>query len=116
VANFTLKKNFTGVDVTSTYGATADEKDAKRRRTDITVGSSLADGRGNVVMHVGTTRTSPLQLAQRDIDSSRPNDGGWGDGGGWGGGIDVDIVEETGGCNSFNSAKTSGSSSVGDCG
>jgi hypothetical protein len=27
-----------------------------------------------------------LQLAQRDIDSSRPQDDGWGGGGGWGGG------------------------------
>lgn len=66
VANFTLKKNFTGVDVTSTYGATADEKDAKRRRTDITVGSSLADGRGNVVLSLGKTKTDPLTQGERE--------------------------------------------------
>ncbi|MEW6763928.1 MAG: TonB-dependent receptor [Pseudomonadota bacterium] len=65
VANFTLKRNFTGVDVTSTYGATTGERDAKRRRTDITVGSSLADGRGNVVLSIGKTKTDPLTQGER---------------------------------------------------
>jgi len=42
---------------------------------------ALADAR-----RCGQLAAEALQLAQRDIDSSRPNDGGWGDGGGWGGG------------------------------
>ncbi|OON64157.1 hypothetical protein B0920_12735 [Massilia sp. KIM] len=67
VANFNLRRNFTGIDVTSTYGATADERDAKRRRTDITIGSSLADGKGNVVLSIGKTKTDPLTQGERDF-------------------------------------------------
>lgn len=67
VANFTLKRNFTGVEVNSTYGATTDERDTKRRRTDITVGSALADGRGNVVLSIGKTKSDPLTQAERDF-------------------------------------------------
>lgn len=66
VANFTLKRNFTGLDITSTYGATSEHRDAKRRRTDITMGSSLADGRGNVVLSIGKTTTDPLTQGERD--------------------------------------------------
>jgi len=67
VANFNLRRNFTGVDVTSTYGASADERDTKRRRTDLTVGSSLADGRGNVVLSLGKTKSDPLTQGERDF-------------------------------------------------
>jgi outer membrane receptor protein involved in Fe transport len=66
VANFTLKKNFTGVDITSTYGATADEKDTKRRRTDLTMGANLDGGRGNVVLSIGKTSTDPLTQGARE--------------------------------------------------
>ena len=66
VANFTLKRNFTGVDITSTYGATADEHDTKRRRTDLTMGANLADGKGNVVLSIGKTKTDPLTQGERD--------------------------------------------------
>jgi outer membrane receptor protein involved in Fe transport len=66
VANFTLKKNFTGVDISSTYGATADEKDTKRRRVDLTMGANLDDGRGNVVLSIGKTKTDPLTQGERE--------------------------------------------------
>ena len=66
VANFNLRRNFTGVEFNTTYGATADERDTKRRRTDITFGSALADGRGNVVLSLGKTKSDPLTQGQRD--------------------------------------------------
>jgi len=66
VANFTLKRNFTGVDITSTYGATADERDTKRRRTDLTMGANLEGGKGNVVLSIGKTKTDPLTQGERD--------------------------------------------------
>lgn len=67
VANFNLRRNFTGVEVSSTYGASADEHDTKRRRTDITIGSNLADGRGNVVLSVGKTKSDPLTQGEREF-------------------------------------------------
>jgi outer membrane receptor protein involved in Fe transport len=67
VANFNLRRNFTGVDLTTTYGATTDEHDTKRRRTDLTLGSSLADGRGNVVLSIGKTKSDPLTQGERDF-------------------------------------------------
>lgn len=64
VVNFVLKKNFQGVEVSSTYGS-SEKNDAKRRRTDITIGSSLADGRGNVALSIGTTSTDPVRQGKR---------------------------------------------------
>ncbi|HEY5800182.1 MAG TPA: TonB-dependent receptor [Burkholderiaceae bacterium] len=64
VANFNLKRNFTGFDLTTSYG-TSGEKDAKRHRTDVTVGASLADGRGNVVLSLGKTKADPLKQGAR---------------------------------------------------
>ena len=66
VANFNLKRNFTGVDLTTSYGASAEHRDAKRRRTDLTLGSSLADGRGNVVLSIGKTTSDPLTQGERE--------------------------------------------------
>lgn len=66
VANFNLRRNFTGVDVTTSYGMTADQHDAKRRRTDVTMGANLDDGRGNVVLSIGKTKSDPLTQGERD--------------------------------------------------
>jgi len=64
VANFVLRKNFTGVEATTSYGV-SENGDAKRSRSDLTVGASLADGRGNVALSVGQTRTNPLTQGER---------------------------------------------------
>ena len=64
VVNFVLKRNFQGVDLSTSYGVSG-EGDAKRRRTDLTVGSSLADGRGNVALSMGTVKTDPLLQGAR---------------------------------------------------
>jgi outer membrane receptor protein involved in Fe transport len=66
VANFNLNRKFTGVDLTTSYGATTDQHDAKRRRTDLTMGANLADNRGNVVVSIGTTKVDPLTQGERD--------------------------------------------------
>ena len=72
VVNFVLKKNFTGVEAQTTYGV-SEQGDAKRYRTDLTVGSNLADGRGNVALSFGTTRTNPLTQGERSIGLSSIN-------------------------------------------
>jgi outer membrane receptor protein involved in Fe transport len=66
VVNFVLKKNFSGVEAQTTYGI-SEKNDAKRYRTDLTVGANLADGRGNVALSFGTTRTNPLTQGERDF-------------------------------------------------
>ncbi|WP_379751093.1 TonB-dependent receptor domain-containing protein [Massilia suwonensis] len=66
VANFNLRRNFTGVDVTTSYGMTGDQHDAKRRRTDVTMGANLDGGRGNVVLSIGKTKSDPLTQGERD--------------------------------------------------
>lgn len=65
VVNFNLKRNFTGVDLSTLYGATADERDARRRRTDLTMGTRLADNRGNVVLSIGKTTADSLTQGAR---------------------------------------------------
>jgi iron complex outermembrane receptor protein len=65
VVNFNLKRHFTGIDLTTSYGATAAERDARRRRTDLTIGANLADNRGNVVLSVGKTTANPLTQGAR---------------------------------------------------
>ena len=67
VVNFNLKKNFTGIDVTTSYGATADQHDGKRKRTDLTMGANLDDGRGNVVLSIGKTTSDPVTQGARDF-------------------------------------------------
>jgi len=64
VVNFVLKRNFSGVEAQTTYGI-SEQGDAKRYRTDLTVGANLADGRGNVALSFGTTRTNPLTQGER---------------------------------------------------
>ncbi len=65
VVNFILKKNFEGVEAQATYGKSG-HSDAQKYRTDFTLGANLADGRGNVVVSLGRTRTTPLTQGQRE--------------------------------------------------
>lgn len=66
VVNFILKRNFTGVEASTSYGVSS-SNDSKRTRTDITLGANLADGRGNVALSFGTTRTDPLTQGERSF-------------------------------------------------
>jgi iron complex outermembrane receptor protein len=65
VINFNLKKNFSGFDATTSYGGTTEDHDGKRKRTDITMGANLDDGRGNVVLSVGKTNSDPVRQGAR---------------------------------------------------
>jgi iron complex outermembrane recepter protein len=81
VVNFVTKRSFTGVEATTLYAVSGND-DAKRRKTDLTMGANLADGRGNVALHIGTTRTEAIRLADRSysqtvISSASGNPGGF---------------------------------------
>lgn len=81
VVNFVTKRNFSGVEASSLYSET-EKGDGGRYKNDITIGANLADGRGNVVLHVGTTRTNAVRLGDRDfavtsISSRTGNPGGF---------------------------------------
>jgi outer membrane receptor protein involved in Fe transport len=65
VVNFNLKKNFTGIDVTTSYGGTTEDHDGKKKRTDLTMGANLDDGRGNVVLSIGKTSADPVTQGAR---------------------------------------------------
>ena len=64
VVNFVTKRSFSGIEATSTYSMSG-VGDALRRKNDVTMGANLADDRGNVVLHIGTTHTDPIRLADR---------------------------------------------------
>lgn len=66
VVNFILKRDFQGVDLRTSYGM-SEKGDAKKRRADITMGTSLADGRGSAVVSLGATNTDPLRQSERPI-------------------------------------------------
>jgi iron complex outermembrane recepter protein len=80
VVNFVLRKNFSGLEAATTYGISGNN-DAKKFRSDFTVGANLPDGRGNVVLSVGSTRTQALTQGQREygffqLDSTTGGAGG----------------------------------------
>lgn len=81
VVNFITRRNFTGIEATTLYSV-SESGDAKRRKSDLTIGANLAEGRGNVALHIGTTKTDPLTLNDRDyartvISSTTGNPGGF---------------------------------------
>lgn len=66
VVNFILKRDFEGIDVSGSYG-TSSKQDARRYRGDVTMGTNVADGRGNVAVSIGYTETDPLLQGRRDF-------------------------------------------------
>jgi iron complex outermembrane recepter protein len=66
VVNFVMKKNFSGVEASTLYSVSG-KSDARRYKSDLTIGTNLAEGRGNVAVHVGTTRTQAIRLGDRDF-------------------------------------------------
>jgi iron complex outermembrane receptor protein len=66
VVNFILKKNFEGLDLSASSGMSG-QHDARRYRADATLGTNIADGRGNVVLSIGYTETDPLLQGARDF-------------------------------------------------
>jgi iron complex outermembrane receptor protein len=66
VVNFVLRRDFKGFQLDTSYGKSG-EGDARRSRTDITMGAGFDDGRGNVALHVGFTDVAPLRQVERPI-------------------------------------------------
>jgi iron complex outermembrane receptor protein len=66
VVNFITKRDFSGVEGTSNYRI-SQRGDAARYRGDILIGANLADGKGNVVLGLGYTKSDPLLHTQRSV-------------------------------------------------
>lgn len=64
VVNFVTRRDFAGVDLTSSFGL-AEEGDGQVFRTDLTLGANFADGRGNVVLSMGYSDTNPVLQGDR---------------------------------------------------
>jgi len=66
VTNFTTRRDFSGVEVNAQYGLT-ERGDGQSRRVDLTTGANLDDGRGNAVLGLSYTKTSPVLQGGRPI-------------------------------------------------
>jgi iron complex outermembrane recepter protein len=66
VANFLLRRNFEGVEFTTSHGQST-KGDAERQRTELTIGANTHDGRGNTVLSVGYSKVEPLLMGARDF-------------------------------------------------
>ena len=66
VLNFITKRNFTGVQLDTSYGVT-ERGDGQSFKTDLTIGASIDGGRGNVALSIGYTDTKPVLQGNRDI-------------------------------------------------
>lgn len=66
VVNFITRKNFTGVELQSTYRI-SERGDAQQYKADLTLGADLEDGRGNVVISLGYLNRDALPLRARSI-------------------------------------------------
>ncbi|MCL9999596.1 MAG: TonB-dependent receptor [Erythrobacter sp.] len=74
VVNFIYKTDFEGIDANAQYNITERGDDA-RYQANVTVGTNVADGRGNIMVHLGYSKEEGLLSRQRpntrvdDIDS-----------------------------------------------
>lgn len=64
--NFIMKRDFEGVDLRGYY-STTDENDGDVRNLSLTVGSNVADGRGNVVLNMNWTDRESVLLGARPL-------------------------------------------------
>lgn len=68
VANFITRRNFSGIEASTTYRI-SERGDAARYTADITVGGNFADDRGNVVISGSYTQVDPLLHTARAISA-----------------------------------------------
>lgn len=66
VVNFITKRDFSGVELSANSGITQ-KGDGSNFRADLTVGSNLDDGRGNVVLSIGYQNVNPVYQGDRDF-------------------------------------------------
>ena len=69
VVNFITRKNFTGVEVNSSYGTT-EEGDGDTKRVEVTLGGDIADGKGNVVLSIGYQKADEVFQGDRDFSKT----------------------------------------------
>lgn len=68
VVNFVTKRDFSGVDSTTSFGLSS-RGDGQIFRTDLTIGANFDDGRGNVVVSMGYSDTQPVLQGDRGFAS-----------------------------------------------
>jgi iron complex outermembrane recepter protein len=66
VLNFITKRNFSGLQLDSSYGITQ-RGDGQSFKTDLTIGANFDDSRGNATLSIGYTNTKPVLQGDRDI-------------------------------------------------
>lgn len=66
VTNFVTKRDFEGIQIAATTGATGDG-DGKTNRIDITIGGNFEGGRGNAVLNLGYQTVDPVLQGDRDF-------------------------------------------------
>ena len=65
--NVITRRDFEGVELAATYGQALDQSDATRQSYEITLGSNLADNRGNVAVSLGYTKVDPVRQDARTL-------------------------------------------------
>ncbi|AJP74228.1 TonB-dependent receptor [Sphingomonas hengshuiensis] len=68
VANFITRRDFSGIDASTSYRI-SERGDSARFRGDLVIGGNFADGRGNVVVSAGYTKVDPLLHTSRAISA-----------------------------------------------
>jgi iron complex outermembrane recepter protein len=68
VVNIILKKQFTGVQGDVKYGQ-SEKGDDKRAEVGLTLGSSAADGKGNIMLHFGVSKQGAVMSRDRSISA-----------------------------------------------
>jgi iron complex outermembrane recepter protein len=66
VINFVMKKDFEGVALDTSFSQTT-ESDSKRKSAFLTMGTNVADGRGNVVLSLNWNERDGTQLGARPL-------------------------------------------------
>lgn len=64
VVNFVYKKDFEGIEANGQYGIT-EEGDDQRYQANVTVGTNVDDGRGNIMVHFGYSNEGGIFSRQR---------------------------------------------------
>lgn len=82
VVNFIMKKSFDGFAIDATYRET-ERGDGTEWGSDLTFGSSFADGLGSAVFNVGYFKRDPIYKGARDFSAQASSQTGTFPGGGW---------------------------------
>lgn len=70
VVNFILRDNFEGFEAHAVYGESG-QGDADRYKVDLTFGSNLAEGRGNITLNVSYTDQNPAFFEDREFSAQQ---------------------------------------------